>query len=89
MKTGEKPDWVDGTQRNMSQQIFLSRYTKKGDDAAGVKADKSLKENEFIIRATIEEMKGTGSEFVGTSHDVLRIKDNKVEWNGLPDLGLI
>jgi len=89
MKTGEKPDWVDGTQRNMSQQIFLSRYTKKGDDAAGVKADKSLKENEFVIRATIEEMKGTGSEFVGTSHNVLRIKDNNVEWNGLPDLGLI
>lgn len=89
MKVGEKPDWVDGTQRNMSQQIFLARYTQKGDEAAGVKADKTLKEGEFVIRAVVEEMKGTGSEFVGTSHDVLRIKDSKVIWNGLPDMGLI
>ena len=89
MKVGEKPDWIDGTQRNMSQQIFLARYTKKGDDAAGVKADKTLKENEFIVRATVEEMKGTGSEFVGTTHDILLIKNGKVTWNGLPDMGLI
>jgi len=89
MKVGEKPDWVDGTQRNMSQQVFLARYTKEGDDAAGVRADKSLGKNEFVVRATVEEMKGTGSEFVGTSHDVLRIKDNKVTWKGLPDMGLI
>tara|TARA_R100001443_G_scaffold49985_1_gene62273 strand:+ start:200 stop:1144 length:945 start_codon:yes stop_codon:yes gene_type:complete len=89
MKVGEKPDWIDGTQRNMSQQIFLARYTKKGDDAAGVKSDKTLKEGEFVVRATVEEMKGTGSEFVGTTHDVLLIKNNKVTWNGLPDMGLI
>ena len=36
MKIGEKVDWVDGTQRIVSQQIWLARYRKKADDAAGV-----------------------------------------------------
>ena len=58
MKVGEIVDWVDGTQRFVSQQIFLTRYTKKGDKAAGVEADKSLGENDFVIRAVINEMKG-------------------------------
>ena len=89
MKIGEKPDWVDGTQRNMSQQIFLARFTKEGDEAAGVKADPKLTANEFVVRGTVEEMKGTGSDFVGTTHDVLRIKAGEVTWNGLPDMGLI
>jgi len=89
MKVGEKPDWVDGTQRNMSQQIFLARYTKEGDEAAGVRADSKLTAKEFVVRGTVEEMKGTGSEFVGTVHDVLQIKGGKVTWNGLPDMGLI
>ncbi len=89
MKIGEKPDWVDGTQRNMSQQVFLARFTKEGDEAAGVKADSKLAAKEFVVRGTVEEMKGTGSEFVGTTHDVLRIKGGEVTWNGLPDMGLI
>ena len=86
MKIGEKVDWVDGTQRIVSQQIFLARYRNKADEAAGVSGDDTLKEDEWVVRATIEEMKGRGMELVGTTKDILVIKDKKVKWNGLPDL---
>ena len=84
MKVGEKVDWVDGTQRFVSQQVWLKRYTKKGDKAAGVEADKALANDEFAIRAKIEEMKGRNMEHLGTTHEVLNVKDSKVTWNGLP-----
>lgn len=86
MKIGEKVDWVDGTQRIVSQQIFMARYRNKADDASGVKGDDSLDDNEWVVRATIEEMKGRGMELVGTTHDILNIKGGKVKWNGLPKL---
>ena len=86
MKIGEKVDWVDGTQRIVSQQIFLARYRNKADDAAGVSGDESLAENEWVVRATVEEMKGRGMELVGSTHDILNIKDGKVKWNGIEDL---
>lgn len=84
MKVGEKVDWVDGTQRFVSQQVWLKRYTKKGDKAAGVEADKALANDEFAIRAKIEEMKGRNMEHLGTTYEVLNVKDSKVTWNGLP-----
>lgn len=84
MKVGEKVDWANGTQRFVSQQVWLKRYTKKGDKAAGVEADKSLSDNEFAIRATIEEMKGRNMEHLGKTFEVLNVKDSKVTWNGLP-----
>lgn len=84
MKIGEQVDWVDSTQRFVSQQIFLTRYTKKGDKAAGVEADKNLAEDEFVIRAVVEEMKGRNMEHLGKTFDVLKVKGEKVEWNGIP-----
>jgi predicted SnoaL-like aldol condensation-catalyzing enzyme len=57
---------------------------KKADPAAGVEGDRSLADNEWVVRATIEEMKGSNIEKVGTTHDILRIKDGKVEWYWLP-----
>jgi len=86
MKVGEQPDWEKGTMRLFSQQIFLARYTKKGDVAAGVKSDPQMNENEWEIRATIEEMKGWNQEHLGTTHTVLRVSDGNVEWFGLPFL---
>ena len=86
MKVGEQVDWVDGTQRLVSQQIFLSRYMNKSDDAAGVKGDSSLAENEWVVRATIEEMKGRGMELVGATHDILTIKNKEVTWSGIQEL---
>ena len=86
MKIGEKVDWVDGTQRIVSQQIFLARYKNKADDAAGVKGDDTLDDNEWVVRGTVEEMKGRGMELVGTTYDILNIKGKKVVWKGLPDL---
>lgn len=86
MKVGEQVDWVDGTQRLVSQQIFLSRYMKKADDAAGVKGDDSLGDGEWVVRATIEEIKGRGMELVGTTHDILTIKNKKVNWSGIEEL---
>mgnify|MGYP003108389050 CR=1 FL=1 len=84
MTVGERPDWEKGTMRRFSQQIFLSRYMKKADMAAGVKGDKSLGENEWCVRGTIEEMKGDKMEYVGTTHTVLTVKDGTVEWLGMP-----
>ena len=84
MKVGEVVDWIDGTQRFVSQQIFLKRYTKKGDKAAGVEADKSLGEDEWVIRASVEEMKGRNMEHLGKTYDVMSVKGGKVKWNGLP-----
>lgn len=84
MKIGEKVDWVDGTQRFVSQQIFLKRYTQKGDKAAGVEADKSLKEGDWIVRGTVEEMKGRNMEHLGKTYDILEVKNGKVKWKGLP-----
>lgn len=84
MKVGEVVDWVDGTQRFVSQQIFLTRYTKKGDKAAGVEADKSLSDNDFVIRAVINEMKGRNMEHLGKTYDILSVKGGDVAWSGLP-----
>ena len=86
MKVGEKPEWENGTKRLFSQQIWLTRYSQKGDIAAGVAADSSLSAGEWVIRASITEMKGHHQEYLGTKHDVLRIKDGQVEWSGLPFL---
>ena len=85
IKVGEKVDWVDGTQRFVSQQLWLTRYTKKGDQSAGVKADKSLKEGEWVIRCKVEEMKGKHMEYLGKDHELLKVtNDGVVEWTGLP-----
>lgn len=84
MKIGEIVDWVDGTQRFVSQQMFMTRYTKKGDKVAGVGADKSLADDEFVIRAVVNEMKGRNMEHLGKTYEVLRVKGEKVEWKGLP-----
>tara|TARA_R100000995_G_scaffold81059_1_gene53490 strand:+ start:18 stop:1007 length:990 start_codon:yes stop_codon:yes gene_type:complete len=86
MAVGERPDWEKGTMRRFSQQIFLSRYMKKADMAAGVKGDKTLGDDEWRIRATIEEMKGKNMEYVGTTHDILTVKAGNVTWQGLPFL---
>lgn len=85
-KIGEVPEWENGTKRLFSQQIWLTRYTQKGDLAAGVKADSSLKAGEWVIRASIEEMKGLHQEYLGTTHDVLTIKNKEISWVGLPFL---
>ncbi len=86
MTVGERPDWEKGTMRRFSQQIFLSRYMKKADMAAGVKGDKSLNEGAWCVKATIEEMKGSNMEYVGSTHTVLSVNNGKVEWFGLPFL---
>lgn len=86
MKVGEVPEWEKGTMRLFSQQVFLARYTKKGDIAAGVKSDSSLPDGAWEIRATIEEMKGFNQEHLGTTHTVLRVENGDVQWTGLPFL---
>lgn len=86
MTVGERPDWEKGTMRRFSQQIFLSRFMKKADAAAGVKGDRTLSENEWCVKATIEEMKGRFIEFVGQTHTILTVKDGKATWFGLPFL---
>ncbi|QDP64046.1 MAG: hypothetical protein Tp1100DCM51572_43 [Prokaryotic dsDNA virus sp.] len=86
MKVGEIPDWEKGTMRLFSQQIFLARYTKKGDIAAGIKADPKMKDGEWEIRATIEEMKGWNQKHLGETHTILRVSGGEVEWSGLPFL---
>ena len=86
MAVGERPDWEKGTMRRFSQQIFVSRYMKKAAMAAGVKGDKALADDEWLIRATVEEMKGKNMEYVGTTHDILTVKAGVVSWLGLPFL---
>ena len=86
MKIGEKPDWVDGTQRLASQQLFMGRYQKKGDSSAGVYADKTLADGEFAIKARIEEIKGKGMDLVGQEKTVLKVKDGKVTFTGIEEL---
>ena len=61
-----------------------SRFMKKADPAAGVEGDRNLQDGEWVVRATIEEMKGNNIEKVGSKHDVLRVKAGKVEFFGLP-----
>ena len=84
MTVGFRPEWEKGTMRKFSQQIFLSRFMKKADPAAGVEGDRNLQDGEWVVRATIEEMKGNNIEKVGSTHDVLRVKNGSVEWLGLP-----
>ena len=86
MKVGERPEWEKGTMRLFSQQIFLSRYMKKADAAAGVKADPSLAPDEWVVKATIEEIKGKHMEHIGETHTILTVKDRDVTWTGLPFL---
>ena len=86
MKVGERPEWDKGTMRRFSQQILLNRLMKKADPAAGVKGDKTLGEKQWVVRGTIEEMKGKNMEYVGTTHDILSVNDKNVEWFGLPFL---
>ena len=83
MTVGHRPEWEKGTMRKFSQQIFLSRYQKKADLAAGVEGDRNLKDGERVVRAKIEEMKGEHIEKVGSIHDIARIKDGKFEFTGL------
>ena len=84
MTVGFRPEWEKGTMRKFSQQIFLSRFMKKADPAAGVEGDRTLADGEWVVRATVEEMKGSNIERVGTKHDILKVSDGKVEWFGLP-----
>jgi len=87
MKIGERPDWDKGTMRLFSQQIFLSRYMKKADAAAGVKADPSLKnDDDWVVKGTIEEIKGKHMEHVGETHTILSVIKGEVKWTGLPFL---
>ena len=86
MTVGERPDWERGTMRKFNQQIFLSRYMKKADMAAGVKGDRTLNDGEWSVRGTIEEMKGANMEYVGSTHEILAVKNGKIEWLGLPFL---
>lgn len=86
MKIGEKVEWVEGTQRIVSQQIWLRRYAAKADSAAGIQKDDKLKAGEFVIRAEINEIKGRGMEHLGEVHEVLSVKGGKVVWSGLPFL---
>ena len=69
--------------RKFSQQIFLSRYMKKPDMAAGVEGDRSLKDGEWVVRAKVEEMKGEHIERVGSVYDIARISDGKFNFIGL------
>ena len=79
MKIGERPEWDKGTMRLFSQQIFLSRYMKKADAAAGVKADPTLKNtDDWVIKGMIEEIKGKHMERVGETHTVLSIIKGEV-----------
>jgi len=84
MTVGFRPEWEKGTMRKFSQQVFLNRYMKKADPAAGVEGDRTLAEGEWVVRATIEEMKGSNIEKVGTKHDILKVSNGNVEWFGLP-----
>jgi hypothetical protein len=87
MKVGERPEWDKGTMRLFSQQIFLSRYMKRADTAAGVKADPTLKnDDDWIVKATFEEIKGKHMEHIGQTHTILEIIKGKVKWFGLPML---
>jgi hypothetical protein len=87
MKIGDRPEWDKGTMRLFSQQIFLGRFMKKADAAAGVKADPTLKNNDdWVIKATIEEVKGRHMEMVGETHTILSVIKGKVKWDGLPML---
>jgi hypothetical protein len=86
MKIGEKADWVDGTQRLWAQQIWLGRFQKKGDAAAGVQSDKSLADDEWVIRAEVQEIKGRGMDLLGSEHTILTVKGGKVDWKGIPAL---
>ena len=86
MTVGERPEWEKGTMRLFSQQIFLTRYMKKADNAAGVKGDSKLNEGQWVVRAEIEEMKGKNMEHLGTTHTILSVDNGKVVWNGLPML---
>ena len=84
MTVGERPEWDKGTMRYFSQQIFLTRYMKKADPAAGVKGDKKLAEGQWVVKGTVEEMKGQNMEYVGSTHTILSVNDGKVEWKGYP-----
>lgn len=86
MTVGETPEWEKGTMRLFSQQIFLSRFMKNADPAAGVKGDKEMSDNEWAIRGTIEEMKGRNMEHLGNTYDILTVKGGEVNWLGLPQL---
>ena len=87
MKIGDKPDWDKGTMRLFSQQIFLSRYMKKADSAAGVKADTTLKNlDDWVVKATLEEIKGNHMEHIGQTHTILSVIKGEVKWDGLPML---
>jgi len=86
MKIGEKPDWVDGTQRLASQQLFMGRYQKKGDSSAGVYAENTLEKGEWVIKARIEEVKGQGMDLVGQELTMLRVHNGEVTFTGIEEL---
>ena len=41
-------------------------------------------ENDFVIRAVINEMKGRNMEHLGKTYDLLSVKGGDVGWAGLP-----
>jgi hypothetical protein len=86
MKVGEKVDWVEGTQRLFSQQIWLQRFMQKEDVAAGVQPDSTLGPNDWAVKGTIEEMKGRYTEHLGETNTVIEVKEGNVNWIGLPFL---
>ena len=86
MKIGEKPEWVDGTQRLASQQLFMGRYQKNADSSAGIYADKTLAVGEWVIKAKIEEVKGKGMELVGQERVMLRVHEGEVTFTGIEEL---
>jgi len=81
---GQKVDWIEGTQRFASQQLWMTRYTQKGDKAAGVVPDKDLGPSDWIVKCRIEEMKGENMEHLGKEYTVLEVRDGEPKWNGLP-----
>ena len=90
MKIGEKPDWVDGTQTIwQANNCSWVDTRRRRDSSAGVYADKTLADDEWVVKAKIEEIKGKGMELVGQERVVLRVQGGKVEFTGIEELKLV
>ena len=72
MKVGEL--WTGWTEPNVSSATRPFSLHQERRQAAGVEADKSLGENDFVIRAVINEMKGRNMEHLGKTYDLLSVK---------------
>ena len=53
---------------------------KKADLAAGVEGDRNLKDDEWVVRGKVEEMKGDHIEKVGSTYDIARISKGKFDF---------